>query len=118
MMKAVQRKRSRSIARRESFSGTEDDLKKFRDAVEANEKESKDLQKDIDEYAVKVRELRGVKDEKVRTEDNCEEKSLKEVKNADIDENSLNLGEVKMKKLELKTTVKKNHLRRLRMQIL
>ena len=57
MMKAVQRKRSRSIARRESFSGTEDDLKKFRDAVEANEKE--DLQKDIDEYAVKVRELRG-----------------------------------------------------------
>jgi len=103
MMKAVQRKRSRSIARRESFSGTEDDLKKFRDAVEANEKESKDLQKDIDEYAVKVRELRGGKDEKVRTEDNCEEKSLKEVKNADIDENSLNLGEDKTDSTKLIT---------------
>ena len=63
MMKAVQRKRSRSIARRESFSGTEDDLRKFREAVESNDKESavpaSDLQKDIDEYAVKVRELRG-----------------------------------------------------------
>ena len=51
MRKAVQRKRSRSIARRESFSGTEDDLKKFREAVQANEKDS-DLQKDIEEYAV------------------------------------------------------------------
>ena len=59
MMKAVQRKRSRSLARRESFSGTEDDLKKFRDAVESNEKESKDLEKDIAEYALKVREIRG-----------------------------------------------------------
>ena len=58
MRKAVQRKRSRSIARRESFSGTEDDLRKFREAVESNDKDS-DLQKDIEEYAVKVRELRG-----------------------------------------------------------
>merc|ERR1712088_372160 len=55
-------KRSRSIARRESFSGTEDDLKKFRDAVEANDKDS-DLQKDIEEYAVKVREIRAGKEE-------------------------------------------------------
>merc|ERR1712025_1064256 len=61
MMKAVQRKRSRSIARRESFSGTEDDLKKFRDAVESNEKDSS-LQKELDEYAIKVREIRGTKD--------------------------------------------------------
>ena len=58
MRKAVQRKRSRSIARRESFSGTEDDLRKFREAVESNDKDS-DLQKDIEEYAVKVLELRG-----------------------------------------------------------
>ena len=62
MRKAVQRKRSRSIARRESFSGTEDDLKKFREAVQANEKDS-DLQKDIEEYAVKVREIRGGQEE-------------------------------------------------------
>ena len=62
MRKAVQRKRSRSIARRESFSGTEDDLKKFREAVEANDKDS-DLQKDIEEYAVKVREIRAGKEE-------------------------------------------------------
>jgi len=62
MRKAVQRKRSRSIARRESFSGTEEDLKKFRDAVEANNKDS-DLQKDIEEYAVKVREIRAGKEE-------------------------------------------------------
>ena len=58
MRKAVQRKRSRSIARRESFSGTEDDLRKFREAVQSNDKDT-DLQKDIEEYAVKVRELRG-----------------------------------------------------------
>jgi len=61
MLKAVERKRSRSIARRESFSGTEDDLKKFREAVESNDKDSS-LQKDIDEYAIKVRELRGTKE--------------------------------------------------------
>ena len=61
MLKAVERKRSRSIARRESFSGTEDDLKKFRDAVESNEKDS-NLQKELDEYAIKVREIRGTKD--------------------------------------------------------
>jgi len=71
MMKAVQRKRSRSIARRESFSGTEDDLRKFRDAVEANDKESKvlaaDLQKDIDEYAVKVRQIRGDDDSRKKS---------------------------------------------------
>ena len=77
MMKAVQRKRSRSIARRESFSGTEDDLRKFRDAVEANDKESKvlaaDLQKDIDEYAVKVRQIRGEDSQKkTEKEDNIE----------------------------------------------
>ena len=57
---AVERKRSRSIARRESFSGTEEDLQKFRDAVAANEKEKAvELERDIEEYALKVRELRG-----------------------------------------------------------
>jgi len=60
MLKAVERKRSRSIARRESFSGTEEDLQKFRDAVAANEKEKAvELERDIEEYALKVRELRG-----------------------------------------------------------
>ena len=56
----MERKRSRSIARRESFSGTEEDLQKFRDAVAANEKEKAvELERDIEEYALKVRELRG-----------------------------------------------------------
>ena len=108
MMKAVQRKRSRSIARRESFSGTEDDLRKFRDAVEANDKESKvlaaDLQKDIDEYAVKVRQIRGDDPLKsgneengnvIRTDNedtNLEKLPVKEDKCA-IKTNSNNLGE-------------------------
>merc|ERR1712045_158335 len=110
MMKAVQRKRSRSIARRESFSGTEDDLRKFRDAVEANDKESKvlaaDLQKDIDEYAVKVRQTRGDDDSRkksgkeesagvMRTDNedtNLEKLPVKEDKCA-IKINSNNLGE-------------------------
>ena len=109
MMKAVQRKRSRSIARRESFSGTEDDLRKFRDAVEANDKESKvlaaDLQKDIDEYAVKVRQIRGDDPLKksgneensnvIRTDNedtNLEKLPVKEDKCA-IKANSNNLGE-------------------------
>ena len=109
MMKAVQRKRSRSIARRESFSGTEDDLRKFRDAVEANDKESKvlaaDLQKDIDEYAVKVRQIRGEDSQKktekeentsvIRTDNedtNLEKLPVKEDKCA-IKTNSNNLGE-------------------------
>merc|ERR1712130_238592 len=66
--------------------------------------------KDIEEYAVKVRELRGGKDEKIRIEDYCVEKSPKEVKNADIDENSLNLGEDKTgnRKLITATEVDKN----------
>ena len=110
MMKAVQRKRSRSIARRESFSGTEDDLRKFRDAVEANDKESKvlaaDLQKDIDEYAVKVRQIRGDDDSRKKSgkeesagvmktdneDTNLEKLPVKEDKCA-IKINSNNLGE-------------------------
>jgi len=74
MMKAVERKRSRSIARRESFSGTDDDLKKFREAVDSNEKDSS-LQKELDEYAVKVREIRGTK-EVTETENTRYEKTL------------------------------------------
>ena len=43
MRKAVQRKRSRSIARRESFSGTEDDLWDEPDSVVAEVKNAKNF---------------------------------------------------------------------------
>lgn len=102
MMKAVQRKRSRSIARRESFSGTEDDLRKFRDAVEANDKESKvlaaDLQKDIDEYAVKVRQIRG--DDPLKKSGNEENRNVIRTDNEDTNLEKL---PVKEDKCALKT---------------
>ena len=102
MMKAVQRKRSRSIARRESFSGTEDDLRKFRDAVEANDKESKvlaaDLQKDIDEYAVKVRQIRGEDSQK-----KSEKEENTSVNRTDNEDTNLEKLPVKEDKCAIKT---------------
>ena len=103
MMKAVQRKRSRSIARRESFSGTDDDLKKFRDAVEANEKESKDLQKDIEEYAMKVKELRGDSEQDVKHSDDSFGKPQTEIINANKS------SAVTINNYATEITVSKNH---------
>ena len=71
--------------------------------MEANEKESKDLQKDIEEYAMKVKELRGDSEQDVKHSDDSFGKPQTEIINANKS------SAVAINNFDTEITVSKNH---------